>query len=61
MIDIHDPADVTYWVQVLDTTHEKLLVAVAKVGASPDRVREYLTRGSSAQPPGTPEQLPDGG
>jgi len=60
-IDVDDPADVMHWVDVLDTTREGLLAAVAEVGRDPVDVRNFLTRGSSAEPPGTPEQAPDGG
>lgn len=59
-INIHDAAELAYWLKVFDTSHEELLVAVANVGPHAGRVTEFLARGSSSEPtPAGP--LPDGG
>jgi hypothetical protein len=59
-IDMNASGDLAYWLKALDTTHDALLAAIAAVGPEAGAVKEYLTRGSSAEP--TPvEQRPDGG
>jgi hypothetical protein len=60
VIDLGAEHDFSYWVKALDTTPEKLRDAVAAVGKDAVKVREYLIRGSDAEPPGAP-QIPDGG
>jgi hypothetical protein len=57
-IDLH--GDLHYWLKALDTTHERLLEAVAAVGTDAIDVASYLRRGSDAEPPPV-EQRPDGG
>jgi hypothetical protein len=57
---IQPDGDLAHWLKVLDTTHEKLLAAIGKVGNDAAAVAAYLKRGSDSEPPGT-TQLPDGG
>jgi hypothetical protein len=57
-IDLH--GNLAYWLKALDTTHERLLEAIAAVGHDAAAVRAYLIRGSDAEPPPA-GQRPDGG
>jgi hypothetical protein len=52
--------NVAHWIKALDTTHERLVQAVAAVGTDAAAVRAYLIRGSDAKPP-SGGQRPDGG
>ena len=59
-IDFTGDGDLAHWLKVLDTTHAKLLEALAQVGDDAADVAEYLNRGSDSEPPAVP-QIPDGG
>ena len=59
-VDIDGAGDLAHWLKVFDTTHEKLLEAIAAVGDDAAAVSEFLRRGSDAEPTPTP-QIPDGG
>jgi hypothetical protein len=59
-IDFTVDGDLAHWLKVLDTTHAKLLEAMAQVGDDAADVAEYLNRGSDSEPPAVP-QVPDGG
>jgi len=41
-INLNQDHEVRYWTKALGVTKEQLEAAVAKVGSSPDRVREHL-------------------
>jgi hypothetical protein len=59
-IDFSGDGDLTYWLKVFDTTHARLLEAMAQVGDDAADVAEYLRRGSDSEPAAAP-QIPDGG
>jgi hypothetical protein len=59
-IELHDPAELAYWLKALDTTHEALVAAIKAVGPGAGDVRDYLRRGSTSEPPPA-GQKPDGG
>ena len=59
-IDFTVDGDLAHWLKVLDTTHFRLLEAMAQVGDDAGDVAEYLRRGSDSEPPAVP-QIPDGG
>ena len=59
-VDVSGDGDLAHWLKAFDTTHEKLLEAIAAVGDDAAAVSEYLRRGSDAQPTPAP-QIPDGG
>lgn len=43
-IDVHDPNELRDWTRSLGISAEELKAAVAKVGTSAEKVREYLRR-----------------
>ena len=59
-IDIHNPAEVVYWLKALDANHAQLVEAVTTVGTDAAAVSAWLRRGSDAEPPAA-GQIPDGG
>ena len=59
-IDFEGEGDLAHWLKVLDTTHARLLEAMAQVGNDAAEVSEYLRRGSESEPPPA-GPFPDGG
>ena len=59
-IDIHNPAEVVYWLKAFDASHAELIQAVSTVGTDAAAVSAWLRRGSDSEPPAA-GQIPDGG
>lgn len=41
-IDFDDDSEIRYWIKYLDTTKDELFSALSAVGASAQRVKDYL-------------------
>ena len=43
-INIHEPYEVNYWIDVFNCTKAELISAVSKVGTSAEKVKAYLRK-----------------